>query len=309
MATCQSLLLLKVASFGTFYEVALPGFVAVTEVMSQEWEQEWGALIQWSLAAEQQFKLRMLTGSFLLQTYSFQAMHSYQKKNTMENMFDLFALLILTCCSCLAFCLQSPARYFVYKYQQNSSASHEGYLGTEPTNERLGSRLFDSSSQREGPFLGGNGLRISEAPSVSLQAVPTSAVHFCQAGMKWDARVRESSKQQSLLAPTQLELGKRCLFRLSHVAFSVSFPISLWGRVEAVEQQGRRKGDSDCLFHVGGQFCSVPLQLEEHLSTLTSANRSSAAPGEAHLTEVPLFSQADTRESTIISKISIWVKK
>lgn len=42
MAICQSLLLLKVASFSTFYEVALPGFVAFTEVMSQEGEREWG---------------------------------------------------------------------------------------------------------------------------------------------------------------------------------------------------------------------------------------------------------------------------
>lgn len=65
--------------------------------------------------------------------------------------------------------------------------------------------------------------------------------------------------------------------------------------MEAVEQQGRRKGDSNCLFHIRGQFCSVPLQLEEHLSTLTSAKHSSAAPGEAYLTEVPLFSQADKR--------------
>lgn len=71
MATCQSLLLLKVASFSTFYKVALPGFVAVTEVMSQEGERKWGALIQWSSAAKKQFKLRMLMGSFLLQTYSF----------------------------------------------------------------------------------------------------------------------------------------------------------------------------------------------------------------------------------------------
>lgn len=52
MATCQSLLLLKVASLSTFYEVALPGFVAVIEVMSQEGEQELGVLIQWSSAAE-----------------------------------------------------------------------------------------------------------------------------------------------------------------------------------------------------------------------------------------------------------------
>lgn len=109
MATCQSLLLLKVASFSTFYEVALPGFMAVTEVMSQEGEREWGALIQWGLAAEEQFKLRMLMGSFLLQTYSFQARHLYQKKNTAESMFDLCAVLILTRCSCLAFCLQSSA--------------------------------------------------------------------------------------------------------------------------------------------------------------------------------------------------------
>lgn len=50
----------------------------------------------------------MLVGSFVLQTYSFQAMHSYyKKKNTVESMFDIFALLILTRCSCLAFCLQS----------------------------------------------------------------------------------------------------------------------------------------------------------------------------------------------------------
>jgi len=109
MATCQSLLLLKVASFSTFYEVALPDFAAVIEVMSQEGEQEWGALIQRSLAAEKQFKLRMLMGSFLLQTSSFEAMHLYQKKNTTESMFDLFALLTLTRCSCLAFCLQSSA--------------------------------------------------------------------------------------------------------------------------------------------------------------------------------------------------------
>lgn len=72
--------------------MALPGFVAVTEVMSQEGEREWGALIQWSLAAEKQFKRRMLMGSFLLQTYFFQAMHSYQTRNTVESMFDLFAL-------------------------------------------------------------------------------------------------------------------------------------------------------------------------------------------------------------------------
>lgn len=68
-------------------------------------------------------------------------------------------------------------------------------------------------------------------------------------------------------------------------------------RVEAVEQQGRRKGDSGCLFQVRGQFCSVPLQLEEHLSTLTSANHSSAAPREAYLTEVLLtvFPSRDER--------------
>lgn len=67
--------------------------------------------------------------------------------------------------------------------------------------------------------------------------------------------------------------------------------------MEAVEQQGRRKGDSGCLFQVRGQFCSVPLQLEEHLSTLTSANHSSAAPREAYLTEVLLtvFPSRDER--------------
>lgn len=65
--------------------------------------------------------------------------------------------------------------------------------------------------------------------------------------------------------------------------------------MEAVEQQGRRKSDSDCLFHIRGQFSSVPLQLEEHLSILTSTNHSSAAHGEAYLTEAPLFSQADKR--------------
>ena len=94
------------------------------------------------------------------------------------------------------------------------------------------------------------------------------------------------------------------------MAFSISFPISLWGRQSGGSRAaGKKKGDSDCLFHVGGQFRSVPLQLEEHLSTLTSANHSSTAPGEAYLTELPLFSQADTREGTVISKISIWVKK
>lgn len=53
------------------------------------------------------------------------------------------------------------------------------------TNWRLVTRLFDSSSQKVGPFgLGRKSLRVSEAPSVSIQAIPTSAVHFCQAGIK-----------------------------------------------------------------------------------------------------------------------------
>lgn len=43
MATCQPVLLLKVASFSTFYEVALPGFLTVTEAMSQEGGQEWSS--------------------------------------------------------------------------------------------------------------------------------------------------------------------------------------------------------------------------------------------------------------------------
>lgn len=71
--------------------------------------------------------------------------------------------------------------------------------------------------------------------------------------------------------------------------------------MEAVEQQGRRKGDSDCLFHIRGQFCSVPLQLEEHVSSLMSANLSSAAPGEACLIKVLFFPKQI--EDTIISKI------
>lgn len=64
MATCQSLLLLKVASLSTFYEVALPGFVAVIEVMSQEGEQEFGSSDSVELSSREKFKLRMLMVTF-----------------------------------------------------------------------------------------------------------------------------------------------------------------------------------------------------------------------------------------------------
>lgn len=85
MATCQPVLLLKVASFSTFYEVALPGCSIVTETMSQEREQEHSL-------AKKQFKLRILMGSFLLQVFCFQGMCSYRKKNTAKSKIDLFAL-------------------------------------------------------------------------------------------------------------------------------------------------------------------------------------------------------------------------
>lgn len=300
MATCQSFLLLKVASFSTFCEVALPGFVTVTEVMSQEGEQEWGAVIQRRLAAKKQFKLSMLMGSFLLQTYSFQAMRSYQKENTRESMFDLFALPILTRCFCLAFCLQISV---VAKLPCN----REGYLGAQPMYERLGWRLFDSRSQREGPFLGGNSLRISEAPSVKF----AGCSHLCCALVSSRDEMRCEGpgiiKTTEPVGSNTAGAGKKMPVPplLTWLFLSLFQSPCEADRAEAVEQQGRRKGDSDCLFHVRGQFHSVPLQLEEHLSTLTSANHSSAAHGEAYLTEVPLFFWADMREDTVISKISI----
>lgn len=85
MATCQPVLLLKVASFSTFYEMALPGCFFVTETMSQDREQE-------QSLEKKQFKLRILMGSFLLRVFSFQGMCSQRKKNTAKSKFDLFAL-------------------------------------------------------------------------------------------------------------------------------------------------------------------------------------------------------------------------
>lgn len=100
MATCQPVLLLKVASFSTFYEVALPGCFFVTETMSQDREQE-------QSLEKKQFKLRVLMGSFLLQVFSFQGMCSHRKKNTAKSKFDLFALPVNG--FCLAFYLQTLA--------------------------------------------------------------------------------------------------------------------------------------------------------------------------------------------------------
>lgn len=194
-----------------------------------------GALIQWS-PAKKQFKLRILMGSFLLQTFSFQGMHSYQKKNTAKSKFDLFALPILTNCSCLAFCLQSLVLAKLpcdpWRLHRHRAYYHE--VGVEIIWFQVWEKRAIS---RRGTASGW------EVPPVSLQAVLTSALHFCQAGMKWDSQVPESSKQRSLLAPTQLELGKRCLFLLSYVAFSVSFPISLWGRQSGGSRAaGKKKG-------------------------------------------------------------------
>lgn len=155
--------------------------------------------------------------------------------------------------------------------------SHKGYLGAESTNERLGSRLFDSSCEREGPFLGVNSLRISETPSVSLQAVLTSAVHFCQAEMQgsWNHQNCGGCWLQHSWSWEKDAYSSS----LTWLFLSLFLSPSEADRVEAVEQQGRKKGDSNCLFHIRGQFFSVPLQLEEHLSTLTSASHSSAAFG------------------------------
>lgn len=163
-------------------------------------------------------------GSFVLQTYSLQAMHLYYKKKKYcgKHVWYLcltdFNTLLLPC---LLFTKLSTSKTPL----QVSRATQVQNLWT-----RGWGWGYLTPALREGPFIGGNSLRISEAPSVSLQAIPTSAVLFCQAEMKWDERALEPSKQQSLLAPTQLELGKRCLFLLSYIAFSVSFPISLWGR-------------------------------------------------------------------------------
>lgn len=124
------------------------------------------------------------------------------------------------------------------------------------TNRRLVSRFFDSNSQKEGPCLGGNSLRVSEALSVNLQAIPTSAVHFCQAGIKWDAIIKTTEPVGSNAAGSGEKMPVPLLLRGFFLSLSWS-PCEA-DRVEAVEQQGRRKGDSDCLFHIRGQFCSVP---------------------------------------------------
>lgn len=45
--------------------------------------------------------------------------------------------------------------------------THEGYTDAEPTTMRLGWRLFDSRSERKGPFLGGERLRMRSSPDKS----------------------------------------------------------------------------------------------------------------------------------------------
>lgn len=227
MATCQSLLLLKVASFGTFYKVSLPSFVAITEVMSQEGE--WERELWFSRAQQQKLKLRMLVGSYYFKSTLFQDMCLNQKKNTVESVLGLFALLILPHCSCLAYQSEVAVEVLWLQLSERRALSWreqpKGFrssLCKSASHSHLCCALLSSRDQ----------MRCVD-PGIIKTTEPAGSNRACWLQHSWNWGKDACSSSLTWL-------------------FSVSFLISLWGRQSGGSRAAGKKK--------GWQWLSIPHQ-------------------------------------------------